>query len=121
MSSYKLLDLQFTTSQARLWGQVTVMHPNGQVYTERAEGRSVISCIFRALDKAVGVPKVTGNSPFVESYEPSTKGPYGPSADCVVTVRLRSGAVQADGTGTDDCIVTACALAYLDALNQIVK
>lgn len=91
---------------------VALRLPSGEVRTESATGEGSVESVYKAIERAVGVP-VT-----LEDYRiQSTTG--GPDALAEVYVKVAYQGLTSRGRGVDNDVVVASAKAYVDALNRI--
>ncbi len=91
---------------------VTIVKPNGKIFTDAAVGTGPVDAVYRAINRLVEIP----NQLVEFSVQSVTEGF---DALGTVTVRLRSDNCLFTGQASDTDIVVASAHAYMTALNRI--
>ncbi len=93
---------------------VALSDPNGERFSETAQGDGPVDALFAALSAATGVALS------LESYSVHSVG-LGADARGEANLSVRYGDEEYEGTGTSKDVIEASALAWLDVANRILR
>jgi len=114
LASMTINDGGARTGDIRASATVELSDPNGERFTETANGDGPVDALFSALAAATGVDLV------LESYQVHSVG-LGADARGEANLSVRYGDEEYDGTGTSKDVIEASALAWLDVANRILR